>query len=154
MMVVTAKVKKRKILIIFAAIIAIIATLLIPGKKEKNSMSVQTNGKIETNEQRIAFLSSMGWDVEDSPIDTQTVIIPTEESEVYRRYNELQKSQGYDLNNYTGKTAKRYVYKVKNHPDATGTYHATILICNGQIIGGDVASTEVGGRMHSLQRTS
>lgn len=151
MMVVTAKLNKRNILIVIAAIIAILALLLIPGKKAETT-AAQVTDKAETNEQRVEFLRSLGWEVNEAPVETQEVMIPAEENEVYNRYNELQRSQGYDLNDYAGKSVKRYVYEITNYPDAAGSYRATLLVHKGHIIGGDVASTEAGGVMHSLQQ--
>lgn len=152
MMVVTAKLKKRNILIVIAAIIAILAVLFIPGKKAEQTTAAQVTDKAETNEQRVAFLSSLGWEVNEAPVETQEVMIPAEANEVYERYNELQKSQGYDLDDYAGKSVKRYVYEITNYPDAAGSYRATLLVHKGRIIGGDVASTDAGGVMHSLQQ--
>ena len=151
MMVVTAKLKKRNLLILLAAAAAIIAVLLLPGKQRDKGTSTVPTEKIETNEQRIAFLQDLGWDVEQSPVETQEVVIPTDENEVFLQYNELQKSQGYDLTDYAGRAVKRYVYEIRNHPGDTGTYNATLLIYKGRVIGGDVASTEAGGILHGLQ---
>lgn len=150
-MVVTAKLKKRNILILLAVLAAILAVLFIPGRKTNETAGTSAAEKVETNEQRVAFLQNLGWEVEESPVETQEVTIPAEENEVYTRYNELQKSQGYNLNDFAGKTVKRYVYEIKNHPDAAGTYRATLLVHKGRVIGGDVASTDAGGQMHSLQ---
>lgn len=154
MMVITAKVKKRNIAIIIAAIAAILLFLLLPGKSESKTTGTNAGIKAETNEQRIAFLESFGWTAEASPIETQEVRIPDEENEIFARYNELQKSQGYDLSEYAGKNVKRYVYHITNHPDADGNYQATILVYKGKIIGGDVASTDAGGKMHSFNTPS
>lgn len=151
MMVVTAKVKKRNILIVLAAVLAILAVLFIPGKKTEQPTAAAVTDKAETNEQRIAYLQSLGWEINPTPAETQEVMIPADASEVFERYNELQKSQGYDLNDYAGKAVKRYVYEITNYPEASGSYRATLLVHKGRIIGGDVASTEAGGTMHSLQ---
>lgn len=149
MMVVTARLKKRNLLIAIAATIAILAVLLIPKNSRKDTT---TSVKIETNEQRVAFLQELGWEVEQDPVQTQEIVIPTEDSDVYQRYNDLQKSQGYDLNACAGKVVKRCVYKVTNHPDTTGDYYATLLIHKGRVVGGDVASSAADGIMHALQR--
>jgi len=150
MMVITAKVKKRNIAIIVAAIAAILLLLFLPGKAKSKSTAATATVKAETNEQRMAFLESFGWATDASPIETQEVRIPGEPNEVFDRYNELQKTQGYNLSEYAGKTVKRYVYRVTNHPDTDGNYQATILIYKGKIIGGDIASTDAGGKMHGF----
>ena len=76
--------------------------------------------------------------------------IPTDPSEVFERYNDLQISQGFDLHEYSGKSVKRYVYEITNYPNSEDTYYATLLIYKNAVIGGDVCSSAQGGTMHSL----
>lgn len=151
MMVLTAKVKKRNILIFLAAVAAILAVLFLPGKKQQETSGAEVVEKVVTNEDRVAFLKNLGWEVNPSPAETQEVLIPAEQNEVFSRYNELQKSQGYDLSDLAGKTVKRYVYEITNHPDAAQPYRATLLVHKDKVVGGDVASIAAGGTMHSLQ---
>ena len=104
-----------------------------------------------TNEQRVAYLNSLGWQVEPEPVKTQQVTVPAAPSEVFLRYNELQVSQGYDLLQYSGQELPRYVYQVTNYPDSSGTYYATLLVKDGQIVGADIASSAKNGVMHGLK---
>ena len=106
---------------------------------------------IKTNEDRIAYLESYGWQVEPEPVKTQQVIVPADPSEVFLRYNELQISQGYDLLQYSGKELTRYVYRITNYPDESGVYYATLLVKDGQVVGADVASSAKTGVMHGLK---
>ena len=76
--------------------------------------------------------------------------IPTEPSEVFDRYNELQKSQGYDLSALAGRNVRRSVYEVSDGGE--GQWYATVLEYRGKIVGGDVASSDPGGRMHGFAR--
>ena len=148
MMVITKKVRKRDLWILLAAVAAIAAVLLIPGRKKAPADTVW---KAETNEQRVAFLSSFGWEVEPSPVRTQELRVPTGENAVFSRYNELQKYQGYDLTQYAGKTVKRYIYKITNYPGSDEGWYATVLVSGSRVVGGDVASAKKGGIMHSLK---
>ena len=150
-MVLTAKVKKRNILIFLAAVAAILAVLFLPGKKQQEASGSELMEKVVTNEDRVAFLKNLGWEVSPSPTETQEVLIPAEQNEVFGRYNELQKSQGYELSDLAGKAVKRYVYEITNHPDTTQPYRATLLVYKDRVVGGDVASTAAGGTMHGLQ---
>ena len=104
-----------------------------------------------TNEQRVAYLNSLGWQVEPEPVKTQQVTVPADPSEVFLRYNELQVSQGYDLLQYSGEELTRYVYRITNYPDEAGVYYATLLVKDGQIVGADVASSAKTGVMHGLK---
>ncbi len=149
MLVMTAKVDKKKILIILAAVVVAIAglILLFGGK---NSAPTASAG-VANNDARIAFLKSFGWDVTTSPVESGQVRIPESGNDVFNRYNELQKSQGYDLSAYAGKTVMRYVYQINNFPDATAPVYATLLIYKNQVIGGDVTDTSAQGGIRSFK---
>ena len=98
-----------------------------------------------TNDGRVQFLKNFGWDVAASPVESGQVRIPESASEVFDRYNALQKSQGYDLNPFAGKAVMRYVYKIRNYPGATDPVYATLLVYQDQVIGGDVTNTAAKG---------
>lgn len=147
MMVMTAKVDMKKILMILGGIVLVILAmiwLLGGGEAEATSASVANN------DGRVKFLEDFGWDVAASPVESSQVKIPTETTEVFDRYNQLQKSQGYDLTQYAGKNVMRYVYKVNNYPGATEPVYATLLVYKNQIIGGDVTDTAAGGNIRGF----
>lgn len=152
MLVMTAKVDIKKIAIIAGAIIAVIATiaLLLSG----SSVSTGGTNAVTNNDDRVQFLTSFGWEVVTSPAETSQVRIPAETSEVFTRYNSLQKSQGYDLSAYQGKTVMRYVYKIKNYPGATEPVYATILISSNQVIGGDITDTSAAGVVQGFKKNA
>jgi hypothetical protein len=144
MFVMTAKVDKKKIAIVVAAIVVVIAALvLLLSGGESAPTSAPTN--VVNNDDRVNFLTGFGWEVTTSPVESNQVRIPDKTSEVFERYNRLQKSQGYDLSNYAGTTVMRYVYKINNYPGATEPVYATLLICKNQIIGGDITDTSAKG---------
>lgn len=144
MMVMTAKVDKKKIAIVLAAVAAVILGLiLLFGGGEDAEPTAGTSA--DTNDARVQFLKDFGWEVTVSPVETSQVRIPKQSTEVYDRYNALQKSQGYDLTPYAGKTVMRYVYKIKNYPGATDPVYATLLVYKGTVIGGDVTDTGAKG---------
>ena len=103
------------------------------------------------NDSRVRFLESQGWQVTTSPKEASQVKIPTEQSPVYSRYNDLQKSQGYDLSKFAGKKVMRYVYKVGNYPGATEPVYATLLIYKNEIIGGDVTDSAPNGQIRGFK---
>lgn len=150
MMFMTAKVDSKKIAVALAAVVGVIlALILLFGG---NSSAATAGGGVSTNDQRIAFLESMGWKVNASPSESSQVRIPEKSGEVFDRYNDLQKSQGYDLSPYAGKTVMRYVYKVTNYPNATEPVYATLLIYKNQVIGGDVTDTAANGVIQGLKK--
>ena len=123
----TTRLDKKKIAIVLAGIVVIVTALvLLLGGKEDASPTASAS--MSTNEGRIRFLEEFGWKVASSPKETTQVRIPAETSEVFERYNALQKSQGYDLSQYAGKTVMRYVYKITNYPGATDPVYATLLV--------------------------
>lgn len=149
MLVMTAKVDMKKIAIILAAAVALIVGLiLLFGGGDAQTTSAPS---LATNEGRVKFLTDLGWDVVVSPTQTSQVKIPEKSGDVFDRYNALQKSQGYDLSKYAGKTVMRYVYEIKNYPGATDPVYATLLIYKDQIIGGDVTDTSAKGAIRGFQ---
>lgn len=143
MLVMTAKVDKKKIAMILAAAVALIVVIALLAGGGDSQPTASTN--VTGNDARVAFLKSFGWDVAASPTESSQVKIPESASEVFDRYNALQKSQGYDLSAFAGKTVMRYVYKVNNYPGATEPVYATLLVYKNQIIGGDVTDTAAKG---------
>ena len=150
MMMMTAKVNIRKVLIALIAVIAlIIAVVSFAGGEKTDPATVTT---MSDNDSRVEFLESQGWQVTTSPREASQVKIPAEQSPVYSRYNDLQKSQGYDLTEYAGKTVMRYVYEVNNYPGAELPVYATLLVYKNQIIGGDITDTAAQGAVQGLKK--
>ena len=150
MMIMTAKVDVKKIAVILGSIAAVIlALILLLGGGETQATSAPVSG----NEARVKFLTDLGWDVTASPVESSQVRIPEEKSDVFDRYNKLQASQGYDLTQYAGKNAMRYVYRINNYPGAgEDPVYATLLIHKNQIIGGDITDTAAGGKVRGFKR--
>ena len=148
MMVMTAKVDMKKITIILGAVAgAIIGILLLLG----GSDAAPTAAPVSSNEGRVKFLTDFGWEVASSPAESGQVRIPDQTTEVFDRYNQLQKSQGYDLSRFAGKNVMRYVYKVENFPGATDPVYATVLVHKNEIIGGDITNTAPGGKVQGFK---
>ena len=150
MFVMTAKVDKKAIAIVAAAVAALILLFVLVfggGKTQSTGNDISIN----TNDDRISFLASHGWEVVTSPVETSQVRIPQNTSEVFARYNALQKSQGYDLSTYAGKTVMRYVYKINNYPGSTEPVYATLLIYKDQVIGGDITDTAAKGAIRGFK---
>ena len=150
MMVMTAKVDLKKIMLVLAGIAAVIvALILIFGGN--GGAAATASPSLATNDARVQFLESFGWEVTSSPLQSTQVKIPEEMSDVFRRYNALQLSQGYDLQSFAGKTVMRYVYEVSNYPEATEKVLATLLVYKGKVIGGDITDTAPGGKIHGFK---
>ena len=157
MVILTAKLTKSKRIIIAALVILaiIVLTVCVRGANKTDETAADPGAQavrtVKTEEERIAYLSGFGWKVEEKPVQTQEVRVPTEPNDVFLRYNELQKSQGFDLSEYAGKSIRRYVYQITNYPDAGNeTWYATLLVYKDEVIGGDVSSAAQNGVMHGF----
>ena len=153
MFVMTTKVNLKRILIILGIVAAVIlAIVLLAGGNDKAVSTAATT--ISNNDARVKYLTDLGWQVTTSPKESGQVRIPEEMTQVYERYNALQKSQGYDLTQYAGKTVMRYVYEINNFPGATEPVYATLLIYKNQIIGGDITDTAAKGAIRGLKKAA
>ena len=93
MVVMTAKVDFKKILLIIGAVVLILVVgiCLLGGSRQTIAAADQ---KVTDNDGRVKFLQSFGWEVVPSPKESSQVLIPAESNQVFERYNALQKCQG------------------------------------------------------------
>ena len=154
MMMMTAKVDIKKVLIALAAAAALILalTMVFGSHEETQPTSSVSAAAAADNDARVEFLTDQGWEIVTSPRESGQVSIPETPTEIYERYNALQKSQGFDLSRFAGKTVMRYVYEIKNFPGATAPVYATLLVYKGKIIGGDITDTSPTGSVRSFRQ--
>lgn len=153
MMVLTAKVDIKKVIAALAAVAGVILVLvLLLGGGDSSTPTAAPS--VAGNDGRVQFLKNLGWEVSASPAESGQVRIPQTQNQVFSRYNDLQKSAGYDLSTYAGKTVMRYVYKINNYPSATEPVYATLLVYKDKIIGGDITDTAANGIMQALVKRS
>lgn len=145
-MVLSLNSNKKKILCLLLVVAIVAAGAVIIPKMIKEPITYYG----ETEEQRLNFIASFGYTVDPEPIDSRTVTIPKEFNDIYGQYNEMQKAQGFDLKPYRGKECTQYIYLVENYPDEDREIHITLLVREGQIIGGDVCCAEADGFMHGF----
>lgn len=140
----------------FGIILCLAAMAIVLAVLTKDSLSVantsQLNLKAGTQEERIAYFSQFGWSVDEEPIEVKEIIIPAEFDEVYENYNNIQKEQGFDLSQYCSQRVKKWTYKVNNYPNYENSdcIRATLLVKDGNVIGGDICSVELDGFMHGF----
>ncbi len=151
MFIFTTKVNRKKLLtgtvfILAVIIIAVIITAAAKGQRQEASLT----SVVKTNEERAEYLRSLGWEVSGEPIEEQVITIPSEFDDVYKEYNDLQLSQGFDLTKYAGLEAKRYTYEVTNYPGTADRVVADIIVYRNRIIAGDVQSAALDGFMTGL----
>ena len=150
MMILTAKVDFKKIMVVLLSLAAVLlALILIFGGKSEGAAAATS--AVSANDDRVKFLESFGWQVTPTPKEASQVRIPEESGEMFRRYNALQKGQGYDLSKFSGKKVMRYVYEVNNYPGAQEPVYATVLVYKNKVIGGDVTDTAAQGKIRGFQ---
>lgn len=146
MLIFTAKISRRKIgLAALVLIVLISAAVFLAPRGERSEVPTAAD-----NPARVLYLESFGWDILPEPIETLSVTLPPELAEPYLSYNELQKEQGFDLEDYCGKTLSRYTYLVTNYPGQESSCQADLYLCGVEIVAGDIICTGENGRLAPL----
>ncbi|MFI3115764.1 MAG: DUF4830 domain-containing protein [Clostridia bacterium] len=164
MFIYTTKISKKKVIlaVLAMALFIMLVILLRPTddaytvlaqQHEEAIMASITVGSIKTNEERRIFLSESGYEVSQNEISVKNVQIPQEFDEVYTKYNELQKSQGFDLSKFKGKAVELYTYQIYNY-DSEDDVFANLLIYNNKIIGGDIQSASLDGFITGFEKNN
>lgn len=159
MVVFTAKITRRKIVMVvlslFVIVFSAVSVIMNSGEETVVSVSDETQPtiverKVKSNEERVSLLRECGWEVDGEPIEFIEVKIPEKFDGVYTEYNELQKKQGMDLSKFSGKRVMRYTYKVNDYPGGEDGVVVNLIVYKDKLIGGDVSSPKLGGFMHGL----
>ena len=99
----------------------------------------------ETEQQRISYIESFGWDAGITRVDVKEIRIPVDFDEVYEEYNDIQRQQGFDLRRYRAHSVRQYTYEISRTDDDPVPMLAHLLVENGIIIGADITSAQAGG---------
>lgn len=156
MFILTARVNRRRLAAGAAALVLLCGTALAVGNlgAERSvgaAVSAAVPKKIKTNDDRIAYLESYGWQVNPEAVAVEELLIPEEFDETYTEYLALQQSQGFDLTEYCGKRVKRYTYEITNYPTGETGVQAALLIYKNTVVGGEVLSPKLNGFLHGLE---
>ena len=81
------------------------------------------------NPERVAYLQSLGWEVETEPVETLQFLLPDTLAEPYLSYNRLQTVFFFDLVACCGKQVSRYTYTVTNYPERPTGVQANLYLC-------------------------
>ena len=151
MFVFSFKTSKKQILSMLICVLALIAVLVIAVVWPSGGAAAETLSPVvgKDDQQRIAFLTDLGYTVDSEAPSVREVLIPDEFDDVFQQYNELQKDAGMDLEPYHGKRVKCWTYKILNVP-GEGEVRANLYVYKDKIIGGDISSTALDGFMHGL----
>ena len=156
MFIFTARVNRKRLAGAAAALILLCgAALAVGGSGSDTAVDAAAPSpppsKVKTNEDRIAYLESYGWQVAPDPISVEELLIPETFDESYDDYLALQQAQGFDLSEYCGKRVKRCTYEILNYPTGESGVQVSILIYKTRVVGGEVLSPKLNGFLHGLQ---
>lgn len=129
--------KKSLAVILFAAVMAIVVLSRVCSVKAQSQDG-------STNAKRVEYINSLGYSVDETPT-VKEITVPQDFSPVYERYNRIQAEAGFDLSAHRGEKAVVYGYKT-----ADGEKTVTLIVSDGEIIGGDICSVRIDGEMLPL----
>ena len=141
----------------FFAVIVLTVAVLVGAITLGNSRAVAASASatikfsgIKTNEDRIAFISQFGPKVSGEPSETVKFTVPENFDKVIAGYNEIQKSQGLNLEKYKNKKVTRYTYEIDKWADYEGTVCVNLIIYRSTVIAADISSKDPTGFVEPL----
>ena len=132
--------KRNLILTLLAALMLLIIVITVAGK--------QSGMLLDSEEKRREYIATLGISLSDKAPEIRNIVIPSEFSEVYNRYNELQKEAGFDLWKYRGEYAVQYSYTATGYEN--DSVKVTLILYKERLIGGDIGSSRLDGFMTGL----
>ena len=154
MITIAVRVKRKNLLAVLAAAVLVMAGAVIwSGTPAAAQVFWRKTSEVKcaTAAEGAAWLREQGWEVDPQPTGELEVVIPAEFDGVYESYNDIQKSQGFDLSRYKGETAVKYTFLVKNYPQETDGVAANLLVHDGKLIAADLSSLELGGFLKAVK---
>ena len=140
--------KKAALAVILAG--AVLAALILLLGQHGGNVGASEQPCLSSNGERVAYLRELGWEIDPEPLTTLQFLLPPKLSGDYITYNDLQKSQGFDLETCCGKQVTRYTYTVTNYPGRAGDVQVHLYLCGDGIVGGDIMALGENGFQASL----
>ena len=148
MMIWTARFSRKKaVSAVILMGIVMAALIVLTGRMSEEETAVP---QLTTNEERVAYLQSLGWEITPEPLETLQFLLPDQLAEPYLTYNDLQKDQGFDLTVCCGKQVSRYTYAVTNYPGRQEGVQANLYICEDAPVAGDILCPGANGFQKTL----
>lgn len=150
MMIYTAKLNKKLLFSVLAVIIIVILALIFGLPSKNESMTTLSQAKLKNEEEIMDYVKKLGFVISEGTLTSKEAVLPKEFDETYDKYNELQKSCGFDLEKYKGKTVTIYTVEATNHPDSDCVL-VELMLYKNKLIGGSVYTKDLDGFMHGLE---
>lgn len=150
MFVLKLKIRKKYVISISAAVIALAVMLILVFSSENTTPSDSATcdevGRYSLVAQTVGgecgFIKQFGYDVIAESRECETVVIPSSFNQIYEEYNELQKKIGLDLEAYKGREAQKITYELDN----SDMKYAVILTIKCRVIGAHLTNGEYGDK--------
>jgi hypothetical protein len=153
MFIYTARIPKRRLaagcVTLLCCCAVVVTALILSAAGKAVSASGEVKG-LRDNDDRLSYLTGLGWTVSEEPIATEELLVPDSFDESYGDYLALQAEQGFDLTRYHGKRVKRYTYEITNYPSGETGVQISLLMYKNTVIGGEVISPTTGEVLHGL----
>ncbi len=154
MFVFTAKLNRKSAVAAVAVLaLALVAVILLISLRtiRGSAPKTQETGGVADAAGAARYLAGLGWEVEPQPLEVKSLVIPRSFTGAYAGYADLQTKQGYPLAEYGGMEARRYSFRVLNHPSGEDNIVADLVVCGQTVIAGDIQSTALDGFMTGLK---
>ena len=159
--------KASKLKYLFSALICAVVLTFVILLMPETEHSVSVNGNVEEYEEGkirfdgikdidgvVRFAESLGFSVDARSVEAAEVKIPSKTDAVLEEYNNLQKSQGFNLMKYKNKTVSRYSFKVTKLPDEQSLPEddvlLTVILYKDKVVGGDLYFTGKDARVKGI----
>jgi hypothetical protein len=153
MLIFTTRFSKKKAVFSVLLMGVVMAALILLAGRINQAETTAPLPQLTDNDQRVAYLQSLGWEVAEEPVETLQFLLPETLEEPYLTYNELQLPQGFDLTACRGKQVSRYTYTVTNYPDRSEGVQANLYVCESQPVAGDLLCVGANGFQEPLVQT-
>ena len=107
-------------------------------------------GELSTTEGRCAYLAARGYTADPASETVREITLPREFDDILEDYNRLQLTAGYDLHAGAGRTCLICQYELIDYPGWDGRVIATLYLCRGRVIAGDVHTASIEGFLRAL----
>ena len=135
---------------VVALTVAVLVGILVFGGGEEVSAAsgtIDLSG-VNTAEERVNFISQFGLTVVKTSEESCEFRMPESFDRVISGYNEIQRSQGLNIEKYKNKKVTRYTYSVSDYSE--GAAVVNLIIYKGNVIACDVSSEAPGAFVHPL----
>lgn len=123
--------KKAKKFLIILFLAAVCAVLFLVCTHKSGNPDTDSSIILSDSYSREAYLNIKGWDV--SLIKSDTIKIPQDFDGIYSEYAQIQQKQKLPLENYKGKKADRFLYKINNY-NGDNVVFAELLIAENRLV--------------------